>query len=93
MKRAQKVNGDTLEQTFVDVKGIKVDFASFREDYLEFKNEVRQSITNLQSKAAYANEYFPVEDNEDLERFMSQDKKFECKCILIVSDNLLEVRF
>ena len=71
------MNGDTLEALFVDIKELKQDVAWFKQDYSDFKDEVRQSLAQTNAMGTYTNDFFPADDNEDLERFMCKDKNFE----------------
>ena len=44
VKRNSKKQTDTVETTFYDVKAIREDIAFLKQDYLEFKGEIRQVI-------------------------------------------------
>lgn len=61
----------------MDIREIKNDLKLFREDYLEFKTEVRQSLYHFKSKGPDASTYFPVQDNKIIEKFMCKDEDFE----------------
>lgn len=79
IKRGVKKNQDTTEVIFFDNKEIKADIAFLKQDYLEFKEEVRTSLSKVSSKGPAAIQWFPANDNDDLERFMAKDEIFEKK--------------
>lgn len=65
--------------TFYDVKAIRDDVAFIKNDYLQFKEEVRMSFANINAKSsgAFTSDFFPAEDNDSILRFMNDDADFE----------------
>ena len=77
IKRAMKKNHDTTEVAFYDIKEVKVDVAFIKKDYLEFKEEVRNVLSQFISKGPDASDFFPANDNATIERFMVKDDMFQ----------------
>lgn len=77
IKRGVRRYQDTTEVAFFDMKEIKADLTSFKQDYLEFKEEIRSILSMLVSKGPDASDFFPANDNATLNRFMEKDKGYE----------------
>ena len=77
IKRSTRKTSDTVEVTFYDVKAIRDDVAFIKQDYLEFKKEMRLEMARLNSSTSYSSDYFPADDNSSICRFMEEDKDFK----------------
>ena len=87
LKNSSKKTSDTVEVSFYDVKAIRDDVAFIKEDYLRFKEEVRIKMASMNASGSYASDYFPVNDNGDIERFMRKDgglqKRKDCLYLML----------
>lgn len=77
IKRGVKKYQDTTEVAFFDIKEIKADLAFIKNDYLQFKEEIRTGLSKVTSEGFYANEFFPVNDNDTLQRFLAKDNEYD----------------
>lgn len=73
IKRMSKKDSDLLETIFFDLKTVKADTAFLKNDYLEFKQEMRLAVSNLNAKGSYVSEFFPANNNEMIDRFLKKD--------------------
>ena len=72
-----RLSSDTGDSTYFLVKEIKKEVTFLKNDYLEFKQEMRAAVGKVTSKGCYASDFFPADDNDVLDRFMTNDKDFE----------------
>lgn len=77
IKRGVKKNQDTTEVAFFDIKTMKDELSVFKNDYLEFKEEIRTKLAAFGTKTPDASDFFPTKDNATLERFMVKDDLFK----------------
>ena len=63
--------------------------AFIKEDYLQFKQEVRAKLASMNASGTYASDWFPVQDNEAILRFLKDDsgleKRKDCLYLLLSS--------
>lgn len=89
MKNSSKKTSDTVEVTFYDMKALKEDVAFIKQDYLQFKEEVRVKMANMNASGTYVSDFFPAKENSDIERFMKKDaglqKRKDCLYLLLLS--------
>ena len=77
LKNSSKKTSDTVEVSFYDIKAIRDDLAFLKQDYLEFKQEIRDKLASLNASGNYACEWFPLNDNEEIQKFMKNDNGFQ----------------
>ena len=77
LKNTSKKTSDAVEVTFYDAKTTRDDVAFLKQEFLQFKEEVRFHFAKLNSSGTYVSDFFPANDNSDIERFLKNDANLQ----------------